>query len=307
MLPFGIIEFNRPTKFTHDEQVLCMTLWCIARSPLILGADMTKLDDFTLHLLTNPEVLAVNQASTANHQLSRQNDLVVWTAEVLGSRDRYVAFFNAQGNDDPVDLSQAAYQSPVLRGAPGKEVADISVPIHGARHLVLAVGDGGDGNFYDHAAWIEPKLIGAKGTLKLTDLKWKLAKAGWREVQLNRTVEGQPLTFHGQPVEGIGTHAVSTIEYDLPAGYDTFTARGVITAGSQGKGSLQFAVLLDPDTKAMPERSKVSVSFTALGITGKARVRDLWNRRDLGEFDREFDCELPLHGAGLYRVTPVNQ
>ena len=61
MLPFGIIEFKRPTNFTKDEQILCMSLWCIARSPLIFGGDMTRLDEFTLKLLTNPEVLAVNQ------------------------------------------------------------------------------------------------------------------------------------------------------------------------------------------------------------------------------------------------------
>ncbi len=76
MLPFGVVEFARPTRFTKNEQVLCMTRWCIARSPLILGADMTK-----------AEVLAVNQASTGNHQLSRQNDLIVWTTQVPNSRD----------------------------------------------------------------------------------------------------------------------------------------------------------------------------------------------------------------------------
>ena len=74
MLPFGIVEFDRATRFTRDEQQLCMTLWCIARSPLILGADMTRMDDFTLALLTNPEVLAVNQASTNNRQFSREDD-----------------------------------------------------------------------------------------------------------------------------------------------------------------------------------------------------------------------------------------
>ena len=56
MLAFGIVEFKRPTDFTKDQQVLCLTLWCIARSPLILGADMTRLDPFTLGLLTNSEV-----------------------------------------------------------------------------------------------------------------------------------------------------------------------------------------------------------------------------------------------------------
>lgn len=98
MLPFGIVEFTRPTRFTKDEQVLCMTLWSIARSPLILGADMTKLDPFTLSLLTNADVLAVNQFSTGNRQLARNGNLIVWTAQVPNSPDRYVALFNAQDN-----------------------------------------------------------------------------------------------------------------------------------------------------------------------------------------------------------------
>ena len=46
-----------------------MTLWSIARSPLIMGGDLRHLDAPTLALLTNPEVIAVNQASTANRPL----------------------------------------------------------------------------------------------------------------------------------------------------------------------------------------------------------------------------------------------
>ena len=94
MLPFGKIVFGRDTRFTQDELTTCMTLWCIARSPLILGSDMTKLDAFTLGLLTNPEAIAVNQNSINNRQLSRQDDIVVWTADVPDSKDKYVALFN---------------------------------------------------------------------------------------------------------------------------------------------------------------------------------------------------------------------
>ncbi len=306
MLPFGIVEFNRPTRFTKDEQFTCMSLWCIARSPLILGADMTKLDDFTLNLLTNPEVLSVNQKSANNRQLSNKNDLIVWAADVPGSKDRYVALFNAQDNCDPFDLSKPDYTSPRVGGEPKKDVIDMNVPIHGARRLVLAIGDGGDGNFYDHAVWIEPKVTGPEGTLKLTDLDWKLATTGWGEVRKNRTVDNRPITLGGNELEGIGTHAVSIIEFELPKGYDTFTARGMISEGSIGKGGFQFMVLVDPEKTVMPERSTVSVAFKDLGITGKARVRDLWARKNVGVFTDSFGQELPLHGAGLYRISPVH-
>jgi len=306
MLPFGIIDFNRHTNFTQDEQILCMSLWCIARSPLILGADMTRMDEFTLKLLTNPEVLAVNQESANNRQISRENDLIVWAAEVPGSNDCYVGLFNAQSNDDPFDLSKADYHSHKLRGKPKKEVIDINVPINNARRLVLAVGDGGDGNSYDHAAWIEPTLTGPAGTLKLIDLDWKLATAGWRKVQKNRTVDGRPLTLDGKSVEGIGTHSVSVIEFEIPKGYDTFASKGTITEGSQGRGSIEFLVLVDPVKQVKPERSRVSVSFADIGAAGKAKVRDLWERKDLGEFSGSFERELPLHGGGLFRISPVD-
>jgi len=51
----------RPTMLTPDEQYAHMSAWCLQSVPLLLGNDLTKLDDFTLSLLTNDEVLAVNQ------------------------------------------------------------------------------------------------------------------------------------------------------------------------------------------------------------------------------------------------------
>jgi len=157
MLPLGAIRQvpgypgGPHTRFTPDEQLTMMSLWAIARSPLIMGGDLTKLDPFTFGLLTNPEMIAVNQASTGNRQVSRKNDLIVWAADVPNSRDRYVALFNAQS-----------------------------------------------------------------------------------------------------------------------------------------KGS-----------------APVAVSFVDIGIAGPAKVRDLWKHRDLGTVSGTFSQSLPMHGAGLYRVSPA--
>lgn len=305
MLPFGIIDFNRSTNFSQNEQILCMSLWCIARSPLILGGDMTRMDDFTIKLLTNPEVLAVNQKSINNRQISSQNDLIVWSAEIPGSNDRYVGLFNAQSNDDPFDLSKADYRRTLL-GTQKIEAVDISLPINNARRLVLAVGDAGDGNSYDHAAWIEPVVTGQAGTLKLTDLNWIYATCGWGKIQKNHTVEGRSLMLDGKTVEGIGTHSISVIEFEIPEGYDTFMSKGMITDASRANGSIEFLVLVDPVSQIKPEYSRASVSFAQLGIKGRANVRDLWMQKDLGEFNGSFGSEIPLHGAGLFRISPVN-
>lgn len=97
MLPLGIVEFDRPTRFTRDEQITLMTLWSIARSPLIHGGDMTRTDPFTLSLLTNDEVLAVNQHSAHNRQLFRTDDgLIAWIADAADGKAKYLAVFDTR-------------------------------------------------------------------------------------------------------------------------------------------------------------------------------------------------------------------
>ena len=98
MLPLGKVrawqQKDAWTHFTRDEQYTLMTLWSIARSPLILGGNLPNNDEFTLSLLTNDEVIAVNQASLNNRQLFNQSNHIVWVADVPNSRDKYVALFN---------------------------------------------------------------------------------------------------------------------------------------------------------------------------------------------------------------------
>jgi hypothetical protein len=82
-----------------------MTLWSICRSPLIFGGDLPQTDAFTLSLLTNDDVLAVDQHSSGGRQLFRDGDLIAWTADADGSSDKYLAVFNAR---DGADVQPAA-------------------------------------------------------------------------------------------------------------------------------------------------------------------------------------------------------
>lgn len=95
MLPLGRLALGkRDTRFTPDEQRTLMTLWSIARSPLIMGGDLRHLDAATRALLTNREVLRVNQASYDNRPVFLADGLPVWTARAEGSDARYLALFN---------------------------------------------------------------------------------------------------------------------------------------------------------------------------------------------------------------------
>ena len=84
-----------------------MTLWCIAQSPLMMGGDMPDNSLFVESLLTNPEVLAVNQHAYDAKQLYRKDNQVVWTSKIPGSNDIYVALFNTGNTKSPVAVSFA--------------------------------------------------------------------------------------------------------------------------------------------------------------------------------------------------------
>ena len=108
MLPIGALELGRrKTRFSADEQRTLLTLWCIARSPLFVGADLRKLDDFTLSLLTNEEVLAVNRHGFGSREIFRREGLAAWSAKSK-SQDTYVAVFNLRDavTSIPVELAQ---------------------------------------------------------------------------------------------------------------------------------------------------------------------------------------------------------
>lgn len=104
MLPLGRLALGeRDTRFTPDEQRTLMTLWSIARSPLIMGGDLRHLDDATLALLTNPEVLAVNQRSTGNTPYFLEDGIRAWSAWSEDGKARYLALFNT--GDKPRDVT----------------------------------------------------------------------------------------------------------------------------------------------------------------------------------------------------------
>ena len=102
MLPLGKLNIRteikdgkpRYTNFTKDEQYFLMTLWSIFRSPLMIGGNMPDNDAFTLSLLTNNEMLRVNQQSTNNHEISFKNGLSLWTANDKENQAKYFAFLN---------------------------------------------------------------------------------------------------------------------------------------------------------------------------------------------------------------------
>ena len=158
-------------------------------------------------------------------------------------------FLTALTNADLTAQTKPHFESPLVSTRSPGHAVDIDADITGAKQLFLVVTDGGDGFSRDWADWAEPRLIGPAGEKKLTDLKWKAASSQWGEVRVNKNAEGGSLRIDGKSVEyGIGTHANSVIEFDLPEGYARFKARGGIDVGGSsqgGGGTVKFAVYVE--------------------------------------------------------------
>ena len=109
MLPLGTLGPTpgwgqpRKTRLTSEEQTTLMTLWAISRSPLFIGANLTELDDNTLALLTNKDLVAIHRYGRDQKLFRDEDSLVIWTSEI-GTEQRYIALFNL--GDSPMLLDR---------------------------------------------------------------------------------------------------------------------------------------------------------------------------------------------------------
>lgn len=123
MLPMGKVgkgfgHGERDSLFTFDEQQTMLTLWCLFGSPLMIGAELTKLDETTRTLLTNGDILEMRKPQYMPHQILREEKLAVWEALYDGEQ-RYVAVFNLSDDAQQVDISN------YVRGSSAHLVRDL--------------------------------------------------------------------------------------------------------------------------------------------------------------------------------------
>lgn len=147
MLPLGSLRpaagwgEPRGTRLDHDEQRTMLTLWSIFRSPLIMGGNLTQADAWTTSLLTNAEVIAVDQHSIDNRPVINTPNTVVWTARPEAGKGFYVAIFNLSDTAQTIHyswpelgLAATSYGLRDLwehRDLGNASAVDVTVPAHG--------------------------------------------------------------------------------------------------------------------------------------------------------------------------------
>ena len=112
MLPFGKLGWGwgreRVSNFTRAEERTMLSLWCIFRSPLMIGTDLPQLEDEVKAMLTNRELLAVHASGHGAFQLMRNERQCVWISYGAGcpaaGQEMYVALFNLSDEDEECSL-----------------------------------------------------------------------------------------------------------------------------------------------------------------------------------------------------------
>jgi len=153
MLPWGYLGPHpglgkpRESRETHEEERTELNLWAISRSPLILGANLTKLDEFTRSLITNEAVLKMNQTLTSSQpvdvsKLPGFENARAWSGTNARTHAQYLGLFNLA--DQPVTL-KASWDQLGIGGAVHKaqdlwadknfknlKQVEITLPAHGS-------------------------------------------------------------------------------------------------------------------------------------------------------------------------------
>lgn len=150
MLPFGWLgggfRDERQTHFTYAEEQTVMTLWCIFGSPLMLGAEMTRMDDRTLGLLTNRDLLSLLDPQRLRRQVRRNRESAVWMSTDRDSGKIAAALFNFGDAETRISVSEnelltampaqfrECWSGGTVRSANG--TVSVVLPSHGGTALI---------------------------------------------------------------------------------------------------------------------------------------------------------------------------
>jgi len=279
-----------------DEYRSHYSLWAISKSPLLIGCDVTNMDEDTIEVLTNPEVIAINQDSLGEQarkikytQLYLPNDyeyiltpMEVEVAECNGKMEQKW-YINEDGsirnNNESLCL----------------EIPPLSRPRVQLRTNTCHIGDKNEWEESKNQEWIydkEKKKIRSKlypkRCVHLHSLDYLFV-----QTRICQDTENQIWEYDEYE------HTLKTNGKCLTM-YMNEEAKEV-WAGKLSNGS--YVVLFFNKGTFINE---IEVTWKEIGInTTKALVRDLWERKDLGVFKYGYKNSLFTHSSQLLKITPI--
>jgi alpha-galactosidase len=280
---------NGAGTVTDVEYQSHFSLWAIAAAPLIAGNDLRNMSDATKAILTNKEVIAINQDAFGLQgvQVKATGEQSVWAKPLNATGARAVVLLNeaAAAADVTVRFDEIG-----LQGGTAK-VRDLQ-----AQMDLGSFKDSFTTNVASHGT-ATLKIVGAdpprpRGMAYLSDLTPIYAANGLGPVERDTSNggsdpgDGKPITIRGTAFpKGLGLSAPSALIYRLGQKCTSFSAQvGVDDSSTGGAGTVRFQVIVDGDVAFDSQNVNGTAAAMPVNVdlTGKRRLKLLVTNADDG-------------------------
>jgi alpha-galactosidase len=276
---------------TTAEYRAHFSLWCLMKSPLLVGCDITKMSADTLAILTAPEVIAVNQ-----DPLGVQGSLI--TSKLM---QRPAGWMPAA---EPAALEVRACKS----GAVSQQFVLQSDSTIRNQGLCVDITDCKSAN----EAAVETYTCHPTDTNSCAQSKNQLWDYGSDQTIKSR-MDGRCLdvyNFAGPKVQMYSCNAGTNQKWTFNSADSTLRNNGLCLTAIAGSELLQVYAGLQADKSQVAvlfnraqAAANMTLSFSDIGMSGAHKVRDLWARKDLGTFTGEFVAMVPSHDVVMVKVS----
>ncbi|KAL2547103.1 Melibiase family protein [Forsythia ovata] len=317
MLPFGWLTDpgsnegpHRKCKLSLDEQKSQITLWSMAKSPIMFGGDMRRLDDITFNLISNPTLLEINSFSTNNGEfpyITSSLSQHTWTGQLRNQTSKGISDFHVLALTSCKDANARGWSyrtlDDVIEQVCWKEkLSELQVPfcLHKKQSLLasdeeLTYNHRYDGEVHLCATERTEFCLGASPHKKLTSKEFKRgtflpcrrdANQMW-ELNSNGTLKN---SYSGLCA------SMNTVKANSANG-----ARAWIATGRRGEIYVAFFNL-------NPGKTVISTKITDLAKalpggnlnTASCKCREEWSGKDFGVVKESLSIELASHGTALF-------
>ena len=278
---------------TVEEEKIHFGLWCISKAPLLIGCDITNMSKETFEILTNPEVIAINQDKLGiqgrkikTEQPIPEGDSTVFKngakliVEECTGREEQKWKMNSDGS---------------IRTVKGDFCVDIPDCANNAIQLELFNCHIGNKQFCGESK----------------NQVWTFNSDGTIVSKFNNFCL-DVYDFHGPVVETFPCNGGTNQKWVYDSNAQTIKNGDKCLTVSNGLDSLEvWAGLLSDNSYAVmllnrgTSKAEMIARWKEIGLPeGEAVVRDLWARKDVGTFTNSFSATVGPHSSYLLKITP---
>ncbi|CAM0949326.1 unnamed protein product [Alopecurus aequalis] len=324
MLPFGWLTDagvnqgpHRSCNLTFDEQKAQMTLWSMAKSPLMYGGDLRHLDNSTLSIITNPTLLKINHYSKNNMEfhyvygestsntghsghsssrypvhLTKHDDMVVGLTSCSSDQANGWYVISQDGKSDHICRNYRTENGKDISYCLGKTQPHVA-----SDHFIMD-NEEHQAKFHLAVADINGSCLDASASRRRTASEIKIAmfsRCKWHEKQMWQ------LNDKGNLVSSY-SRLCATVE-SSKEGVGITGPRAWIATGSKGEIFLAFFNL---DSASRNITARISdlekVLGTAFVRTRSCSCTEVWSGRNLGILKEEISAAVNPHGSVVFEL-----